>query len=286
MCSVIAMSRVRLLSTDFDGTLIAMGSKGRCPPQFATVLERHKRGGGLWAINTGRSLKHTIEGLDLFGAPQEPDFLLTNEREIYARNARGLWMPHGEWNAVCRRRHEELFEQALEMFAFVERLAQESDSITVLYEQKLPAGLVTSSEEVMEMVARNIQKEAERLPDFSFQRNSVYLRFCHRDYHKGSALGELCRLEGIEAGRVLAAGDHFNDLSMLDGSYAKMTACPANAIDAVKQVVRRSQGYIANKNWADGIAEALDFFENSLRGRNSPAASSGIDGGYAPGLSR
>ena len=73
---------------------------------------------------------------------------------------------------------------------------------------------------------------------------------------------------------------------MLDGSYAKMTACPANAIDAVKQVVRRSQGYIANQNWADGIAEALDFFENSLPDRNSPAASSGIDGGYAPGLSR
>ena len=286
MCSVIAMSRVRLLSTDFDGTLIAMGSKGRCTPQFAAVLERHERRGGLWAINTGRSLNHTIDGLNLFGAPLEPDFLLTNEREIYARNARGLWMAHGEWNSVCRRRHEELFEQALEMFAFVERLAQESDSITVLYEEKLPAGLVTSSEEVMETVARNIQKEAEHLPDFSFQRNSIYLRFCHRDYHKGSALGELCRLEGIEAAMVLAAGDHFNDLSMLDGSYAKMTACPANAIDAVKQVVRRSQGYIANKNWADGIAEALDFFENSLRDRNSSAASSGIDGGYAPGLSR
>jgi hypothetical protein len=73
---------------------------------------------------------------------------------------------------------------------------------------------------------------------------------------------------------------------MLDGSYAKMTACPANAIDAVKQVVRRSEGYIANKNWADGIAEALDFFENSLPDGNRPAASSGIDGGYAPGLSR
>ena len=286
MCSVIPMSRVRLLSTDFDGTLIAMGSKGRCTPQFAAVLERHERRGGLWAINTGRSLNHTIDGLNLFGAPLEPDFLLTNEREIYARNARGLWMAHGEWNSVCRRRHEELFEQALEMFAFVERLAQESDSITVLYEEKLPAGLVTSSEEVMETVARNIQKEAEHLPDFSFQRNSIYLRFCHRDYHKGSALGELCRLEGIEAAMVLAAGDHFNDLSMLDGSYAKMTACPANAIDAVKQVVRRSQGYIANKNWADGIAEALDFFENSLPDGNSPAASSGIDGGYAPGLSR
>ena len=62
-----------------------------------------------------------------------------------------------------------------------------------------------------------------------------------------------------------------HDLSMLDGSCAKMTACPANAIDPVKQLVRRSQGYIADKCWADGVAEALDFYENITRGWNFPA---------------
>jgi hydroxymethylpyrimidine pyrophosphatase-like HAD family hydrolase len=280
------MSRIRLLSTDFDGTLIAMGSRGRCTPHFAAVLEEHRRRGGLWAINTGRSLDHTIEGLNLFDAPLNPDFLLTNEREIYGRTTDGLWMSHGDWNSICRRRHEELFKQAFEMFAFVERLAQESEHITVLYEGELPAGLVTSSEQVMEAVVCDIQREAECLPDFSFQRNSIYLRFCHRDYHKGSALGELCRLEGIDAGVVLAAGDHFNDLSMLDGSYAKMTACPANAIDPVKQLVRRSRGYIANKCWADGIAEALEFYENAACGRSNPTESSGRGEDYAPALSR
>ncbi|HEY5706971.1 MAG TPA: HAD hydrolase family protein [Terrimicrobiaceae bacterium] len=263
------MSRIRLLSTDFDGTLIAIGASGRCPKDFATALEEHNRRGGLWAVNTGRSLTHAIDGLKLFSAPIAPDFLLTTEREIYGRTANGQWTPHGDWNSIARRRHEDLFEQALEMFAFIERLAQQSEQITVLYEEELPAGLVTSTEEVMESVAREIQSQADRLPDFSFQRNSIYLRFCHRDYHKGSALGELCRLEGIEADAVFAAGDHFNDLSMLDGSYAKMTACPANAIDPVKQIVRRSQGYIANRCWADGVAEALDFYVRSIA-RNLP----------------
>jgi len=281
------MSHIRLLSTDFDGTLIAIGSNGRCPPDFAAALEEHSRRDGLWAINTGRSLDHALEGLEHFNAPVPPDFLLTNEREIYRRMAHGHWLPHGDWNSISRRRHEELFGQALEMFAFVERLAQESDHVTVLYEEELPAGLVTISEEVMESVACNIQREAERLPDFSFQRNSIYLRFCHKDYHKGSALGELCRLEGIEAHEVFAAGDHFNDLSMLDGLYAKMTACPANAIDPVKQLVRRSQGYIAHKCWADGVAEALGFYENIARGTEplqlDPAVQAET---YAPGLRR
>ena len=280
------MSRIRLLSTDFDGTLVAIGSHGRCPPAFAAALEEHFRHGGLWAINTGRSLDHAIDGLKLFNAPLAPDFLLTNEREIYRKTADGHWMPHGHWNSISRRRHGELFGRALEMFAFVERLAQESDQITILYEEELPAGLVTGSEEVMEIVANSIQREAEGLPDFSFQRNSIYLRFCHRDYHKGSALGELCRLEGIEADAVFAAGDHFNDLSMLDGSYAKMTACPANAIDPVKQLVQRSQGYIAGKCWADGVAEALDFYENVSRGWNFPIRSCDRSGDYAPGLRR
>ena len=81
------MTKIRLLSTDFDGTLIAMGSRGRCSPDFAAALEDHSGNGGLWAINTGRTLDHVIDGLEIFDAPVGPDFLLTTEREIYRRDA-------------------------------------------------------------------------------------------------------------------------------------------------------------------------------------------------------
>jgi hydroxymethylpyrimidine pyrophosphatase-like HAD family hydrolase len=264
------MAPIRLLSTDFDGTLIAMGSRGRCSRDFAAALEEHRDNGGLWAINTGRTLDHAIDGLKLFDAPLAPNFLLTSEREIYRREDGGAWVPHGDWNSVSRQRHAELFRGALEMFAVVEQLAQESDYITILYEEQLPAGLVTNSEDEMEVVAGQIEDAAKRWPDFSFQRNSIYLRFCHRDYHKGSALGELCRLEAIAIQDVLAAGDHFNDLAMLDGTYAKNTACPANAIEPVKELVRRTHGYVAEKCWADGVAEALAFYGGGGTKRNAP----------------
>jgi hydroxymethylpyrimidine pyrophosphatase-like HAD family hydrolase len=280
------VTKIRLLSTDFDGTLIAMGSRGRCSPDFAAALEEHSGNGGLWAINTGRTLDHVIDGLEIFDAPVDPDFLLTTEREIYRRDASAGWVPHGEWNSVSRHRHAELFKGALEMFAVVEQLAQEADYITVLYEDQLPAGLVTNSEDEMEIVAGQIQDAAKRWPDFSFQRNSIYLRFCHRDYHKGSALGELCRLEAIEIQDVLAAGDHFNDLAMLDGRYAKNTACPANAIEPVKELVRRTQGYVAEKCWADGVAEALTFYGTGRMKRDTSLEFRGEIRAYAPGLSR
>ncbi len=74
---------------------------------------------------------------------------------------------------------------------------------------------------------------------------------------KGASLGELCRLEGIPAAEVLAAGDHYNDLSMLDGTYAAMVACPDNAIPPVKETVRAAGGYVASKPWADGVADAM-----------------------------
>jgi len=255
-----AMSYVRLLSTDFDGTLIGHPSDGRCSLSFASALREHHRAGGLWAVNTGRGLEHTLEGLAIFAAPVEPDFLLCHERELYHR-VDGEWKPYADWNALCRQRHAELFRSTASLFAVIEQMAGKSDNhITMLYEGEVPAGLVTSSEGVMEKVTLELEREMQQHPGFGYQRNTIYLRFCHRDYHKGSTLGELCRLENIPREDVFAAGDHYNDISMLDGTHAGMTACPANAIDLVKDVVRRANGYVAENLWADGVAEALNHY--------------------------
>lgn len=252
---------MRLISTDFDGTLIGFDSDGKCSPDFAEVLEQHHRNGGMWAINTGRSLDHAMEGVERFQAPVPPDFLLTLEREIYQCTADGVWVSHGDWNENCEKHHAHLFSVAGNIFSLVKRLAREKNGIEVIYEEDVPAGLVTATEEIMDEVALALDEMIGELPKFGYQRNTVYLRFCHRDYHKGAALGELCRLENIPAEEVLAAGDHFNDLSMLDGSYARMTACPENAIDPVKKAVRESGGYVAKARCADGIAEAIRHFE-------------------------
>ena len=261
------MSNVRLISTDFDGTLIEAGSQDRCSKAFAAALDAHAGRGGLWAINTGRSLEHTLQGLEHFCPPVAPDFLLTNERDVY-RQSDGLgWVAHGTWNETCSRRHVELFREVDKFFSFIQGLAEDRPHFTILYENEVPAGLITTTEDVMEDIAREVARESAAFPGLSFQRNTIYLRFCHRDYHKGSALQELCRLEGVLRDEVLAAGDHHNDVSMLDGTHAAMPACPANAIDLVKETVRSAGGYVAESNWADGVAEALEFYQDSAEKR-------------------
>lgn len=270
------MPNIRLLSTDFDGTLIGFDSDGRCSPDFAVAISEYHEAGGLWAVNTGRSVEHAVQGLRRFQPPIMPDFLLTCEREVYRRLSDGQWEAHGHWNETCRQRHEELYSLAEELYAVIADRAGKRGGIEMIWEEGRLVGFVTRTEEVMEAFLKEVDLLSADFVDFSYQRNTVYLRFCHRDYHKGSALGELCRLEGLDAGWVLAAGDHYNDIPMLDGRHARHAACPANAIEAVKHRVRLSGGYIAERNYADGVADALAFFERKEAEGFRSTASVGI----------
>ncbi len=251
------MKHLHLLSTDFDGTLVGFSSDGTCSGVFAEVLTEYKKSGGLWAINTGRGMQHAREGIERFGAPSAPDFLLTNEREVFRRCSSGEWENHGEWNRLCESRHEELFEQSKGLLVEIQKLVGFHEGSQIIHENSLPVGLITSTEQQMERVANEILEIAKVVPNFSFQRNTIYLRFCHSDYDKGTALSELCRLEGILRDHVFCAGDHLNDLPMLSLQRAAMLACPSNAIPAVQTAVREAGGHVASQRYADGVAEGI-----------------------------
>ncbi len=265
---------IRLLSTDFDGTLIGHPSDGRCIPALARALAGFKASGGLWAVNTGRSLAHAIEGLEIFHAPVEPDFFLTHERELYHRDpATGKWQDFGDWNRVARERHAELFHRSGTIFAQLQAFVAGMPDVTLIEEDGHTAGLITSDETTMALVAKGLDALRADFPDFSYQRNTIYLRFCHADYHKGSVLRELCRLLAVPAAEVFAAGDHFNDLSMLDPKVAGHLACPANAIAEVKSAVTAAGGWVSGRRFGEGIAAALAaVLRAPKKTRKKPAA--------------
>src|SRR5205809_8106643 len=113
----------------------------------------------------------------------------------------------------------------------------------------------------MELIAKLIEQARAAHPKFDYQRNGIYLRFCHADYHKGAALAELARLIEVPRDNIFAAGDHHNDISMLDGKVAAMPCCPANAIAEVQIAVRRAGGYIALQEHGEGVHVAMLYFE-------------------------
>src|SRR5437660_1933226 len=96
----------------------------------------------------------------------------------------------------------------------------------------------------MQRITEFIERARAERPNLDYQRNGVYLRFCHADYHKGAALAELARLLDIARQNIFAAGDHYNDVSMLDGRFAAMPSCPANAIAEIQNTVINAGGLL------------------------------------------
>ncbi|HEY4282918.1 MAG TPA: HAD-IIB family hydrolase [Chthoniobacterales bacterium] len=260
------MPQIRLLSTDFDGTLVCRTGEPFLHDGCMEMIADLQKQGAIWAINTGRSVDLLESGLLDFSFPLRPDFILTSERDVFRPGENGTkWEPFGDWNERCARDHAELFSAARSVFAEIIDFVNQKTKARIIYETEGPAGLIASSEEEMEHLTEFIEQARANNPKFNYQRNTVYLRFCHTDYHKGAALAELARLSNIPREDIFAAGDHHNDISMLDGRFASLAACPANAVAEVKEAVRVAGGYVAKRDCGAGVHEALVHFINGTR---------------------
>ena len=266
-------SPIRLLSIDFDGTLVSRVSEPVFDVHCMELIRKLQDGGASWAINTGRSVDLLETGLAEFALPIRPDFILTTERNVFRPGPTGdKWEPFGEWNERCARDHAELFSSADSVLAeFVDFVTRQTKA-RLLYNLAGLEGLAAESEEEIERITDFIRQARAGHPKLDYQRNGIYLRFCHADYHKGAALAELARLLEVPRENIFAAGDHHNDVSMLDGTFAAMPSCPANAIPEVQHAVRKAGGYIARKEHGAGVHEALLHFMNgSARSDGFPA---------------
>jgi HAD superfamily hydrolase (TIGR01484 family) len=255
---------IRLLSTDFDGTLVCRTGEPVLHEPCMELIRELQEAGAVWAINTGRSVDLLESGLTDFSLPFRPDFILTSERDVFRPAQNGeKWEAFGDWNERCARDHAELFSSAQSVLAEVIDFVNHKTKARLIYEPQGPAGLIAVNEEEMDRVTKFIEEARAKQPKFNYQRNTVYLRFCHTDYHKGAALAELSRLLDIPRETIFAAGDHHNDISMLDGEVAAMPSCPANAIPEVKNAVESAGGYVAQKECGAGVYEALRHFTKS-----------------------
>ena len=59
-------SKIQLISTDFDGTLVSHASDPVFDRDCMELIAELQRGGAVWAINTGRSVGLLEEGLEDF----------------------------------------------------------------------------------------------------------------------------------------------------------------------------------------------------------------------------
>jgi hydroxymethylpyrimidine pyrophosphatase-like HAD family hydrolase len=112
----------------------------------------------------------------------------------------------------------------------------------------------------MEWIIDRIEPLAAAEPHLAWQRNSIYLRFGHRDFQKGSSLSQVASHYQLAVGRCFAIGDSHNDFEMLDPAHAGMTACPANAVAAIKEKILATGGLLTKESHGYGSIEALEHY--------------------------
>ncbi len=252
---------IKLVSTDFDGTLFAEFENPPIPPRFLKLIGDLQARGVKWVINTGREMASLMEALGRARIPVQPDYLVLVEREIY-RHDGVRYVPVEPWNTACHRDHEQLFARVRPEVAALMDWVNERFKATVYGDAWSPFCLIAGNNVDADVIHARLDEFCRRFPELTVVRNDVYARFSHVNYNKGTALAELTRLLGLTSAEVLAAGDHLNDLPMLKTQFARYLVTPANAIPKVKEVVKTQGGFVSNLNCGHGVAEGL---ENHLK---------------------
>src|SRR5438270_2893347 len=144
---------IRLLSIDFDGTLVSRVSEPVLDARCMELIRDLQSGGVLFSINTGRSVDLLESGLTDFAFPVNPDFILTTEREIFRPGNNGeKWEPFGDWNERCARDHAELFSSSQSILAEVVDFVNQKTTAQLLYQAQGLEGWRAENEEEMDRV--------------------------------------------------------------------------------------------------------------------------------------
>lgn len=250
---------IRLLSTDFDGTLFAEFEAPPIPAKLAQLIGDLQARGATWVINTGRDMASLLESLGRSHIHILPDYLVLVEREIFERRG-ARFVGIQEWNERCSRDHAELFGRIRPHVPRLVEWVNARFEATIFEDMFSPLCIIAANNGDMDAIHAELERYCAGEPLLTVVRNDVYARFGHTAYNKGTALAEITRRLGLQPAQVFAAGDHFNDLPMLSLNHAGAIAAPANAVPAVQARVREQGGYVSQWAQGNGVWDALNHF--------------------------
>src|SRR6185436_771507 len=101
---------IKLISTDFDGTIFAEYEDPPISEKLQAVIGDLQSRGARWVINTGRDMTILMIALSDPGITVRPDYLVLVEREIHERNG-VRYVGLQDWNSECAQAHRSLFQR-------------------------------------------------------------------------------------------------------------------------------------------------------------------------------
>ena len=257
--------RLELLSTDFDGTFFAEFENPPVPVKLQRMIQRFQEQGGKWLINTGRDLSSLLETLARAHLQIKPDYLVVVEREIYVHKE-NEYLEVKEWNDACTQDHKQIFHRVRKDVPRIIEWVNQRFKATMYEDAYSPFCLIAEREADAQIIHEYLDEYCKTVPGLTVVRNDIYARFSHAGYSKGTALREVARIVGVDRSKIMAVGDHLNDLPMLSKEYAEYLIAPANAIDVVKQAVRAQGGFVGTLGYGHAIAQGIEkYFGEELK---------------------
>ena len=125
------------------------------------------------------------------------------------------------------------------------------------------SGGCAAMERLAEVMRRELGERVRLLLTLYPKMDFALLDVLHPDASKGAGLAAVAAEQGVAADEVMAVGDNFNDLEMLE--YAGTGVLMGNALPALRE---RGSFHLTATNDKDGVAEAIERFvlQNDERG--------------------
>ena len=252
--------RIRLVSLDFDGTILDYPPEGPVlHPVIISILNDLCYRGIAWVANSGRALDELNEIVSASvanGLWNLPQAFLCLECMIY--ECRGQAIRAVEpWNSrmveILRDLHARVRIAIEPRLDEIRKRFTNEIAMSELYASfRLPDADAMPAE-----LCNHLRVWLRDVEGVALTRNGSWVAIHSSHAGKGNILRVYADRAGYDFDEILAIGDHFNDLTMLDGTAAGYVGCPGDALAEVKDIVRAAGGFVADREGPLGAAEVI-----------------------------
>ncbi len=141
----------------------------------------------------------------------------------------------------------------LELEANINNLkTKKTSNLLEEFTHDFPKVILTDEGHILE---KFVEKAQDTLSDLEvFRSEPFFLEICPQGIHKATGIAKVIDILGIKQEEVMAIGDGFNDLTMIE--YAGLGVAMANAQDKVKE----ASDFITLSNDEDGVSHVIEKF--------------------------
>ncbi|MCL2365594.1 MAG: Cof-type HAD-IIB family hydrolase [Oscillospiraceae bacterium] len=261
--------KYKLIAVDIDGT--TLNSQHQLTERTKCAIIKTAKAGVLYVTATGRALKGVQFINDLFEVDL-PFIIFNGASAVMGKSGAVLFDKYLDFEAaseafeIGRSRSAPIVvwtDQGIWMCNATPKTIKYNESygheLRIIEHLDMIRGVNIYKIFWMGSPTENARRQVEMNKYFDgklncFTSQPEYLEFVSPEVTKGSALEAIGRLYGIDKCEMIAVGDGYNDIAMLE--YAGVGIAMGNAPDDVKAVCK----HVACSNDEDGLAEVIEEF--------------------------